>query len=737
MRSVVLVALAAAIGNMLQGWDNATIAGAVIYIKKEFHLEKEPKIEGLIVAMSLIGATLITTFSGPVSDKVGRRSMLILSSVLYFLSSIVMFWSPNVYVLLFARLLDGFGIGLAVTLVPIYISETAPSEIRGLLNTFPQFCGSGGMFLSYCLVFGMSLQESPSWRLMLGVLSIPSIAYFVLAAFFLPESPRWLVSKGRMDEARQVLQRLRGREDVSGELALLVEGLGVGKDTSIEEYVIGPDNEENEGGNELPRKDQIKLYGPEDGQSWMAKPVKGQSSLALASRQGSMLPRGGSLMDPLVTLFGSIHENLPSENMNASSRSMLFPNMGSILGMMGRQESQWDPERNNEDSSDQDENLNSPLLSPQTTEPDDYHQRTVGTMHRRQSSLFMANVGETATATSIGGGWQLAWKYNDKVGADGKRVNGGLQRMYIHEETANNNTNNIPFSRRGSLLSFHPEGDGHDQVNGYVQAAALVSQASMMPGGKGETAMLPKEVKDGPGWRELKEPGVKRALMVGVGLQILQQFAGINGVMYYTPQILEETGVSSLLTNLGISAESASLLISALTTLLMLPCILVSMRLMDVTGRRSLMLLTIPILILSLVTLVIGSLVNLGGSINALISTASVTVYLSCFVMGFGAIPNILCSEIFPTSVRGLCITICALTFWICDIIVTYTLPVMLKSIGIAGVFGIYAIVCAVAWVFVYLKVPETKGMPLEVISEFFSVGAKQQDAAASFLSDE
>nr|VDD50448.1 unnamed protein product [Brassica oleracea] len=745
MRSVVLVALTAAIGNMLQGWDNATIAGAVIYIKKEFHLEKEPKIEGLIVAMSLIGATMITTFSGPVSDRVGRRSMLILSSLLYFLSSIVMFWSPNVYVLLFARLLDGFGIGLAVTLVPIYISETAPSEIRGLLNTFPQFCGSGGMFLSYCLVFGMSLQESPSWRLMLGVLSIPSILYFVLAAFFLPESPRWLVSKGRMEEARQVLQRLRDREDVSGELALLVEGLGVGKDTLIEEYVIGPDDdEETETGQELPRKDQIKLYGPEDGQSWMAKPVKGQSSLALASRHGSMLTRGGSMMDPVVTLFGSIHEKLPYENMNASSsRSMVFPNMGSILGLMGRQDSQWDPERNSDDSSDQDESLNSPLLSPQATETDEFNQLPAGTMHRRQSSLFMANMGEKATATSIGGGWQLAWKYNEKVGADGKRVNGGLQRMYIHEETSNNNNaKNMGFSRRGSLLSFQTEADVPAQENGYVQASALVSQASMIPGIKGETAMLPQEIKAGPGWRELKEPGVKRALIVGVGLQILQQFAGINGVMYYTPQILEETGVSSLLTNLGISAESASLLISSLTTLFMLPCILVSMRLMDVSGRRqvlslSLMLSTIPILILSLITLVIGSLVKLGGTANALISTASVMVYLSCFVMGFGAIPNILCSEIFPTSVRGLCITICALTFWICDIIVTYTLPVMLKSLGLAGVFGIYAFVCAVAWVFVYLKVPETKGMPLEVISEFFSVGAKHQDASASFLSDD
>lgn len=190
--------------------------GAVLYIKREFKLEGQPTIEGLIVAMSLIGATIITTFSGAVSDWIGRRPMLIISSVLYFISGLIMFWSPNVYMLLLARLIDGFGIGLAVTLVPVYISETAPSEIRGLLNTLPQFTGSGGMFLSYCMVFAMSLNIRPDWRLMLGVLSVPSLLYFVLTVFFLPESPRWLVSKGRMKEAKQVLQRLRGREDVSG-----------------------------------------------------------------------------------------------------------------------------------------------------------------------------------------------------------------------------------------------------------------------------------------------------------------------------------------------------------------------------------------------------------------------------------------------------------------------------------------------------------------------------------------
>lgn len=192
------------------------LSGSILYIKKEFNLESQPTMEGLIVAMSLIGATIITTFSGAVSDSIGRRPMLIISSVLYFISGLIMFWSPTVYVLLLARLIDGFGIGLAVTLVPVYISETAPSDIRGLLNTFPQLTGSAGMFLSYCMVFGMSLMAQPNWRLMLGVLFIPSLLYFILTIFFLPESPRWLVSKGRMAEAKQVLQRLRGREDVSG-----------------------------------------------------------------------------------------------------------------------------------------------------------------------------------------------------------------------------------------------------------------------------------------------------------------------------------------------------------------------------------------------------------------------------------------------------------------------------------------------------------------------------------------
>ncbi|KAH6804316.1 tonoplast monosaccharide transporter2 [Perilla frutescens var. frutescens] len=729
MNGAALVAIAATIGNFLQGWDNATIAGAVVYIKKE--LELGAAIEGLVVAMSLIGATLITTCSGTISDWIGRRPMLILSSMFYFLSGLIMLWSPNVYVLLLARLLDGFGIGLAVTLVPLYISETAPSEIRGLLNTLPQFTGSGGMFLAYCMIFGMSLLASPSWRLMLGVLSIPSLLYFALTVFYLPESPRWLVSKGKMLEAKRVLQRLRGREDVSGEMALLVEGLAIGGETCIEEYIIGPSNELGE--DQEPTADAIKLYGPEEGLSWVAKPVTGQSRLSLVSRQGSLVTPSVPLMDPLVTLFGSVHEKLPEMG---SMRSMLFPNFGSMFSTVepNMKNEDWDEESlqregegyaSDAGDAESDDNLHSPLISRQTTsmEKDMVPQShdSILTM-RRHSSLMQGNAGE-ANSMGIGGGWQLAWKWSEQEGEDGKKE-GGFKRIYLHQE-------GVPGSVRGSLVSL-PGGDHVHAEGDYIQAAALVSQPALFSKDlmnqrpAGPAMAHPSQIAGDSVLAALLEPGVKRALIVGIGIQILQQFSGINGVLYYTPQILQQAGVDVLLSNLGIGSDSASFLISAFTNLLMLPSIAVAMRFMDVVGRRSLLLTTIPLLVISLIALVIGNVINFGEVVHAVISTTCVVIYFCTFVMGYGPIPNILCSEIFPTRVRGICIAICALVFWICDVIVTYTLPVMLSSIGLAGVFGIYAIVCVISWIFVFLRVPETKGMPLEVITEFFSVGAKQ-----------
>ncbi|KAK8623205.1 hypothetical protein V6N13_118093 [Hibiscus sabdariffa] len=719
MRGAALVAIAATIGNFLQGWDNATIAGAIVYIKKD--LDLGASLEGLVVAMSLIGATAITTCSGPLSDWLGRRPMLIISSMLYFVSGLVMLWSPNVYVLCVARLLDGFGIGIVVTLVPLYISETAPSEIRGLLNTLPQLTGSGGMFLSYCMVFGVSLMDSPSWRLMLGILSIPSLLYFSLMVFYLPESPRWLVSKGKMLEAKQVLQRLRGREDVSGEMALLVEGLGIGGETSIQEYIIAPADELGEGQEPSADKDEIRLYGPQEGLSWVAKPVTGQSILGPASRQESTVNQTVPLMDPVVTLFGSVHEKLPETGSNRSTHFMNFGSVFSTAESHVRNE-RWDEESlqwEGEDyaaGSDSDDNLRSPLVSHQTDS-------SGSTPSVRHHSTLVQDVVESVGGTGIGGGWQLAWKWSETEGEDGKKE-GGFKRIYLHEE-------GIVISRRESRVSL--PGNDMPAEGEFIQGAALVSQPALYSkelkdqSSVGPAMVHPVETASkGPIWAALLDPGVKHALFVGVGIQILQQLSGINGVLNYTPQILGEAGVEVLLANLGLSSNSASFLICAIATLLMLPCIGVAMKLMDISGRRRLLLTTIPVIIVSLIILVLSVIVKLGTVVNAAISTVCVMVYLCFFVMGYGPIPNILCSEIFPTRVRGLCIAICVLVAWIGDIVISYTMPVMLSSIGLAGIFGIYAVVCLISWVFVFLKVPETKGMPLEVITEFFAVGARQ-----------
>ncbi|KAG9137710.1 hypothetical protein Leryth_019291 [Lithospermum erythrorhizon] len=720
MKGAVLVAFSAAVGSLLQGWDNATIAGALIYIKREFKLETQPTIEGMIVAMSLIGATMITVLSGPVSDSLGRRPMLIMSSVFYFLGGLVMFWAPNVYVLLIGRLLDGFGVGLASTLGPLYISETAPPDIRGQLSTFTIFNTCVGMFLSYCLVFGMSLQESPSWRLMLGVLSIPSLVYFALAVFFLPESPRWLVSKGKKKEARKVLQMICGREDVSGEMALLCEGLSPGDETQIEEFIISAEGDLGK------NHDHMKLYGSKENQSSFAKSItRGQSTAFVG--HGSSISHSLRRGDSIVSLFDSVHDKHP-ESRGGLGKHMVFPSFGNMsnLGEQHGRNELWYMEGGHRDDgdhhiadfsrNDSDENLRSPLLSRQSTTTDG---------HPPQGPSFFGagnnSVVEPVSGMDIGGGWQLAYRQDEKS-------EGGLKRIYLHQE-------NAPMSRPGSIFSV-PGSDLHAEGEA-IHAAALVGksvlklddisvQNSIVEALYKPSESVPPKTST---WKELCEPGVKHALFVGVGLQLLQQFSGINGVLYYTPQILEQAGVPGLLSGLNLGSDSASFLISALTTLLMIPSTGLAMRLMDIAGRRYLLLATIPIILFSLVILVLNSIIYLGSTIHSVISTISVIVYFCVFLMAYGAIPTILCSEIFPTRVRGICITICCLAFWFGNIVVTYTLPVLLNNIGLGGVFGMYAIVCTISLVFVYLKVPETKGMPLEVITEFFAVGAKQDSA--------
>lgn len=189
------------------------------HMEKEFELLNGPSIEGITLAASTFGAIVITIFSGALLDWLGRRVILVYSSLVLFSGGVLMLWSPNIYIVLLARLIVGSGSGLVFTCVPIYISETSPPNMRGLLGTMPQFMFFIGTIFSYCLIFWLTLMSSPSWRIMIGAIFAPSIVYFALLVYYLPESPRWLASDGKISEARVSLQWLRGKKhDVSGEI---------------------------------------------------------------------------------------------------------------------------------------------------------------------------------------------------------------------------------------------------------------------------------------------------------------------------------------------------------------------------------------------------------------------------------------------------------------------------------------------------------------------------------------
>ena len=155
---------------------------------------------------------------------------------------------------------------------------------------------------------------------------------------------------------------------------------------------------------------------------------------------------------------------------------------------------------------------------------------------------------------------------------------------------------------------------------------------------------------------------------------------------------------------------------------------------------RKILLITIPILVLALSCLIIISVVPTSDAVFSSVSFLGFVVYVIFFVTGFGPIPNMLCAEIFPTRVRGICIGICQAAMWVTNILVTELFPSLDATLGTAMTFAFFAFFCIVAWIFVYVKVPETKGMPLEVIVEIFAIRAadrKKSSAAAKHTSKE
>jgi sugar porter (SP) family MFS transporter len=220
------IALSVAIGGFLVGFDATVISGAVPFIRDYFDLGGTAGMLKLGWAVSSLGwgAMAGNLAAGLLSDRMGRRAVLLLSAVLFLVSSLSAALSTHFMIFVASRVVAGLSVGAAILVAPVYIAEIAPARSRGSLVSINQLMIVIGISMAFFSNYFLLSLGSASWRWMLGVQSLPAALYFLLL-IAVPESPRWLMSKGRGAEARSVLESVHGVRAAELEYGLIQDSV--------------------------------------------------------------------------------------------------------------------------------------------------------------------------------------------------------------------------------------------------------------------------------------------------------------------------------------------------------------------------------------------------------------------------------------------------------------------------------------------------------------------------------
>lgn len=225
---VFYVSIIVALGGFLMGFDASVISGVVKFIEPEFNLTKIQL--GWAVASLSLTATFAMITAGPLSDKFGRKVVLKMAAALFFVSAIASAFAPNFLMLVLARMIGGLGVGAALIIAPMYIAEIGPAKYRGRMVSLNQLnivLGISVAFFTNYLILQAGDSDTQwvqslgieqwNWRWMLGIEAIPALLYFVCLSI-VPESPRWLMMKGRVQEASIILKRALGEQNAEQEI---------------------------------------------------------------------------------------------------------------------------------------------------------------------------------------------------------------------------------------------------------------------------------------------------------------------------------------------------------------------------------------------------------------------------------------------------------------------------------------------------------------------------------------
>ena len=213
-----LIFFLGALGGLLYGYDMGVISGALLFIKDDIPLNSFT--EGLVVASMLVGAIFGSGASGPMSDRLGRRRVVFIIAIIYIVGALILALAPSMPVLVIGRLIIGLAVGGSTAIVPVYLSEMAPTEQRGSLSSLNQLMITIGILSSYLINYAFTPIEG--WRWMLGLAVLPSLILLIGVAF-MPESPRWLLEHKSEKAARDVMKLTFKESEIDKEIADMKE----------------------------------------------------------------------------------------------------------------------------------------------------------------------------------------------------------------------------------------------------------------------------------------------------------------------------------------------------------------------------------------------------------------------------------------------------------------------------------------------------------------------------------
>ena len=209
-----VVAIVASLGGLLSGYDTGVISGALLFINETWDLSIS--LQGLVVSSVLIGAVIGAATNGVLADVFGRKKIIMTTAIIFILGSILCGFAPNVYVLIISRIFVGLAVGIVNFVIPLYLSEIAPKAVRGTLVSLYQWAITAGILFSYAInsVFANSVF---SWRWMLLAGVLPGLV-LLIGMSFMSDTPRWLISKNKDEEAKKVLRKIEPDVDTENEI---------------------------------------------------------------------------------------------------------------------------------------------------------------------------------------------------------------------------------------------------------------------------------------------------------------------------------------------------------------------------------------------------------------------------------------------------------------------------------------------------------------------------------------